>query len=71
MGGRARRGDRGGTGVSDWWTTSIKLQADLLEAQRRTLHAAAHGVAMQEIARRTAQANLAAMQGWAKLWGVK
>ena len=57
--------------MNDWWTAGIKWQAEVLEAQRRSVDAAAHGVAMQEVARKTAQANLAAMQGWAKLWGWK
>jgi hypothetical protein len=54
----------------DWWNTSLKLQRDMLEAQKKSMVAADHLVSMQEAGRKAAEANLAAMNAWAKLWGI-
>ena len=56
--------------MSDWWTASLRAQRQLLDAQRRSLGAADALVAMQEAGKRATEANMAAFDAWAKLWGL-
>ncbi|MBI0476554.1 hypothetical protein D9601_14485 [Sphingomonas sp. MA1305] len=75
MGGRTGRGDRG-TAMNDWFDASLRFQKQILDAQRRTLEAGSQAVGagdalvqVQEATRKAAEANLAAFQAWARLWG--
>ncbi len=63
--------------MTDWFTTSIKLQKQMLDAQKASLDAGQHMlgaqrslVAMQEAGQKVAEANVAAFNAWAKLWGI-
>lgn len=56
--------------MSDWWAASIKLQKQMLDAHRASLGAGEHLVRMQEAGRKAAEANVAALDAWAKLWGI-
>lgn len=63
--------------MSDWFSTSIKLQKQLLDAHKASLDAGRkmtgageQFVKLQETGRQIAQANMAAMNAWAKLWGL-
>ncbi|MBA3879249.1 MAG: hypothetical protein C0500_06000 [Sphingobium sp.] len=63
--------------MTDWFTASIKLQKQMLDAQKASLDAGQQAlgagrsfVAMQEAGQKVAEANLAAMNAWAKIWGI-
>ncbi len=63
--------------MSDWFGASIKLQKQMLDAQKASLDAGRQMtsageqfVRMQETGRKMAEANLAAMNAWAKMWGL-
>ena len=57
-------------GMTDWWTASLKAQRQMLDAQKKALGASEAMLGMQEAGKRAADANLAAWNAWAKLWGV-
>ncbi|WP_066651170.1 MULTISPECIES: hypothetical protein [Sphingomonas] len=63
--------------MTDWFTASIKLQKQMLDAQKasltagqQVLGAGATMVKMQEAGQKVAKANMDAMSAWAKIWGV-
>lgn len=56
--------------MTDWFSASIRLQKQMLDAGQHALGAGRSFVAMQEAGQKIAEANLAAMNAWAKLWGV-
>ncbi|MET3825684.1 hypothetical protein ABIC16_001377 [Sphingomonas sp. PvP055] len=63
--------------MTDWFTASIKLQQQMLDAQKASLSAGQQAlgagdtfVKMQEAGRKAAEANIAAMNAWARMWGL-
>lgn len=63
--------------MTNWCDASIRLQKQMLDAQKASLDAGQHMlgaqrsfIAMQEAGQKVAEANLAALNAWAKLWGV-
>jgi len=54
------------TGIFD---LAIAWQRQLLDVQRAYLSAGEASVAWQEASRRAAEANVAALASWARLWG--
>ena len=55
--------------MKDVFTASIRLQKQLLDAQQASISAGRSAVAMQEMAMQLVEANLAAIDAWAKIWG--
>lgn len=55
--------------MKDLFTASIRLQKQLLDAQQASISAGRSAVAMQEMAMQLVEANLAAIDAWAKIWG--
>ncbi|MFM9827793.1 MAG: hypothetical protein ACKVOB_03485 [Sphingomonas sp.] len=63
--------------MTDFFAAPLKLHKQMLDAQRASLAAGARALGagraakqMQETAHKMAQANIAAMAMWARLWGV-
>ncbi|GAA0727312.1 hypothetical protein [Sphingomonas japonica] len=64
--------------MSDWFSAAVKLQGQMLDAQRqqmaatkKMLDAGEQMAKFQEAGTRAAEANMAAWQSWAKLWGMR
>ena len=64
--------------MTDWLSASIKMQKQMFDAQKQTLDAGRkmigmgdQFVKMQETGRQMAEANMAAFNAWAKLWGMR
>ena len=64
--------------MSDFFTTALKMQADMLRAQKAQIDAAQKlldmgktATRMQEAGQKAAEANLAAWKQWSALWGIK
>lgn len=64
--------------MSDWFSTAVEMQREILRAQRAQLDAAEKmldaGKRMnefQQAGQKAAEANLAAWKQWASLWGWK
>jgi hypothetical protein len=75
-GGR-HRNDEGGS-MSDFFTTAMEMQREILRAQhaqmdaaQKMLDAGRQMTALQEAGRKAAEANIAAWKPWAGLWGLK
>lgn len=63
--------------MTDLWQAALRMQADALAAQRRSLDAGAAMLAparalvdAQDVMLKAAEANRAAWASWAKLWGI-
>ena len=64
--------------MSDWFSTAIEMQREILRAQKAQLDAAQKMLdagkqmaSMQEVGQKAAEANLAAWKQWSSLWGWK
>lgn len=64
--------------MTDWFTSMISMQRDLLKAQKAQMDAAQKMLdagrqvsAWQEAGQKAAEANLAAWKQWSALWGFK
>lgn len=64
--------------MSDWFSTAVVMQREILRAQNAQLDAAEEMRAagrdlakLQEAGQKAAEANLAAWKQWARLWGWK
>lgn len=64
--------------MSDWFSTAIEMQREILRAQKAQLDAAQKMLdagkqvtALQETGQKVAEANLEAWKRWSKLWGWK
>jgi hypothetical protein len=64
--------------MSDWFSTAVEMQREILRAQKAQMDAAQKMLdagkqmsALQEAGQKAAEANMAAWQQWAKLWGWK
>lgn len=64
--------------MSDWFSTAIEMQREILRAQQAQLDAAQKMLdagkqitAMQDAGQKAVQANMAAWKQWAGLWGWK
>jgi len=64
--------------VSDWFSTALDLQREILRAQRSQLDAAERMLdgarqlsAMQEAGNKAAEANYDIWKQWMKFWGLK
>ena len=64
--------------MSDWFSTAVEMQREILRAQKaqmdaaqKMLDAGKQMTALQEAGQKAAEANLAAWQQWSKLWGWK
>lgn len=64
--------------MSDWFSTAVEMQREIIRAQQVQLDAAQKmldaGVeltALQQAGQKAAEANLAAWRQWARLWGWK
>jgi len=64
--------------VSDWFSTALDLQREILRAQRSQLDAAERMLdgarqlsAMQEAGKKAAEANYDIWKQWMKFWGLK
>ena len=64
--------------MSDWFTTAVEIQREILRAQKAQLDAAGKMLdagremtKLQEAGQKAAEANLAAWKQWSKLWGWK
>lgn len=64
--------------MSDWFSTAIGMQAEILKAQRAQMDAAQKMLNMgkqvadaQQVSRKAAEANMQAFNAWAKMWGWK
>ena len=64
--------------MSDWLSTAIEMQREILRAQKAQLDAAQKMLdagkqvtALQETGQKVAEANLEAWKHWSKLWGWK
>jgi hypothetical protein len=53
-----------------WQREAIHAQQATLEAMRRAVDPGEGGVALKEASRTAAEANLRALEHWAKIWGV-
>jgi ferric-dicitrate binding protein FerR (iron transport regulator) len=64
--------------MSDWFSTAVELQREIVRAQRAQIDAAGEMLKagerlqqMQEAGTKAAEANVRAWRAWAKLWGWK
>ncbi|MGK6321202.1 hypothetical protein [Sphingomonas sp. DT-204] len=64
--------------MSDFFSTMVDMQREILRAQKAQLDAAQRGLdlsaqiaAAQEVTHKAAEANLKAWKAWASLWGWK
>ena len=64
--------------MSDFFSTAIEMQREILRAQqgqldaaRKMLDAGHQMTALQEAGQKAAEANIAAWKQWTKLWGWK
>ncbi|MDG5489560.1 hypothetical protein NYR55_13125 [Sphingomonas sp. BGYR3] len=64
--------------MSDWFSTAIEMQREIIRAQQAQLHAAqklldqGRVIAdMQAAGQQAAEANVKAWKAWARLWGWK
>lgn len=64
--------------MSDWFSTAIEMQREILRAQKAHLDAAQKMLdagkqmaTMQQAGQKAAEANLAAWKQWSSLWGWK
>jgi hypothetical protein len=64
--------------MSDWFSTAVEMQREILRAQKAQMDAAQTMLGagkqlndLQEAGQKAAEANLAAWQQWAKFWGWK
>ena len=71
--------------MSDWFSTAVEMQREILRAQKtqleateqqlkmaeRMIEAGKQVTAMQEVGQQAAEANLKAWKEWAKFWGWK
>jgi hypothetical protein len=64
--------------MSDWFSTAIEMQREILRAQQAQLDAAQKMLdagkqftSMQQAGQKAAEANMAAWKQWAGLWGWK
>ncbi|ATY31915.1 hypothetical protein [Sphingomonas psychrotolerans] len=64
--------------MSDWFSTAVEMQREILRAQKAQIDAAQKMLdagkqmsALQQAGQKAAVANLAAWKQWARLWGWK
>lgn len=64
--------------MSDWFSTAVEMQREIIRAQeaqvdaaRKMLDAGKQMTALQEAGQKAAEANMAAWKQWARLWGWK
>lgn len=64
--------------MSDWFSTAVEMQREIIRAQQvqldaaqKMLDAGAELTALQQAGQKAAEANLAAWRQWARLWGWK
>ncbi len=64
--------------MSDWFSTAIEMQREILRAQRaqveagrQALNTAEPLIAVQEATAKAAEANMAAWQAWIQFWSGK
>ena len=64
--------------MSDWFSTAVEMQREILRAQRAQLDAAEKMLdagrdfaKLQQAGQKAAEANLAAWKQWTRLWGWK
>ena len=64
--------------MSDWFSTAVEMQREILRAQKAQMEAAQKMLgtakqmnALQEAGQKAAEANLQAWKQWPKLWGWK
>ncbi|MDF7775897.1 hypothetical protein P1X14_11620 [Sphingomonas sp. AOB5] len=64
--------------MSDFFTTAMEMQREILRAQKAQLDAAEKMLDgakqltdLQEVSQKAVEANMAAWKQWAKLWGWK
>lgn len=64
--------------MSDWFSTAVEMQREILRAQKAQMEAAQKMLdagkqmtALQQAGQKAAEANLDAWKQWAKLWGWK
>ncbi len=64
--------------MTNWWDASLKLQKQMLDAQKASLGAGQAAVSagdqlvkLQQAAAKTAGANMAAWKAWAGMFGIK
>jgi hypothetical protein len=64
--------------MSDWFSTAVEMQREILRAQKAHMDAAQKMLdagkqmnALQEAGQKAAEANMAAWQQWTKFWGWK
>jgi hypothetical protein len=62
--------------MSDWFSTAIEMQREILRAQQAQIDAAQEALGgakklteLQEAGQKVAEANMVAWKAWAKLWG--
>ena len=64
--------------MSDWFTTAVEMQREILRAQKsqmdaaqKMLDAGKQFASVQEAGQKAAEANLAAWKQWSAFWGWK
>ena len=64
--------------MSDWFSTAVEMQREILRAQKaqmdaaqKMLDAGREAAKLQEAGRKAAEANLAMWKQWTKMWGWK
>ena len=64
--------------MSDWFSTMVELQREMLRAQKtqidvaqKMLDAGREAAKLQEAGQKAAEANLAAWKQWSSFWGWK
>ena len=64
--------------MSDWFTTAVEMQREILRAQKarmdaaqKMLDAGKQFTSVQEAGQKAAEANLAAWKQWSAFWGWK